>query len=549
MVNHPSTGARPTRSAVRTAAELMRVSEIRFRRLFETANDGILILDSETRQVTAVNPFMTRLLGYTREEFLGKELFEIGLLKDEEASQEAFTKLNDAGYIRYENLPLQTKSGELREVEFVSNLYDEDGSPVIQCNIRDITERKAAERMALERESALARSEKRYRTLFELGPVGVYCCDAAGIVREYNSRAAELWGRKPVLERCDERFCGAHKLYHSDGRSMPHHLSPVAAVLGGQIPFLCDEEVMIERPDGSRITVIVNIAPLRDADQRITGVINCFYDVTARKRMEATLRANEEQRRSSQVAIEEHAQKLELRVADRTRMLQETVTELEAFSYSISHDLRAPLRAMQSFAAALECDCGAQLGLQGKDYVRRIMTAAGRMDALIQDVLVYSRIARQDVPLERIELGSFVAGIVESYPHFDPALATIELVIPLGSVAANATALTQCFSNLIGNAIKFVRAGEKPHLRIWTEVDSDFRVKILFRDNGIGIEPAELEKIFGIFHQSDPTRPGTGIGLAVVRKAAERMGGTIRVESKLGAGSTFCLELKSALEI
>src|SRR5688572_4089779 len=121
------------------------ISELRYRRLFEAARDGILILDAVTLKITDVNPFMTELLGYTSDEFLGKELWEIGFFDNKEASQQAFLELQAEGYMRFEDLPLQTKDGEAREVEFVSNVYDEDGQPVIQCNIRDITARKMAE--------------------------------------------------------------------------------------------------------------------------------------------------------------------------------------------------------------------------------------------------------------------------------------------------------------------------------------------------------------------------------------------------------------------
>jgi PAS domain S-box-containing protein len=120
-------------------------SEIRYRRLFETARDGILILDAVTRKIVDVNPFLVELLGYTRDEISGKELWEIGLLKDAGASHDAFRELQKTGYIRYENLPLQTKLGKHQEVEFVSNAYMENGHRVIQCNIRDITDRKLAE--------------------------------------------------------------------------------------------------------------------------------------------------------------------------------------------------------------------------------------------------------------------------------------------------------------------------------------------------------------------------------------------------------------------
>jgi PAS domain S-box-containing protein len=134
----------PTSNPHSTPEEL-RTSEIRYRRLFEAARDGILILDASTLQITDVNPFMTELLGYTHEEFSGKELWEIGLFKDKEASQAAFQELQKTGYMRHEDLPLVTMKGEVKQVEFVSNVYDEDSKQVIQCNIRDITERKRAE--------------------------------------------------------------------------------------------------------------------------------------------------------------------------------------------------------------------------------------------------------------------------------------------------------------------------------------------------------------------------------------------------------------------
>jgi PAS domain S-box-containing protein len=243
--------------------------------------------------------------------------------------------------------------------------------------------------------------------------------------------------------------------------------------------------------------------------------------------------------RASRETLEQH-------VAERTVKMQEIITELESFSYSISHDLRAPLRAMQSYAAILASDFSEGVGAEGKEYIRRIVTAGERMDRLIQDVLVYSRVTRNEMPLERIELGSFIASILESYPQFDASHARIEVVLPLAPVRANATALTQCVSNLVGNAIKFVTPGMKPYLRIWTEVTVEQRVRLFFADNGIGIAETAREKIFGIFYQADQRYGGTGIGLAVVRKAAQRMDGSVRVESRLGEGSTFCLELKLA---
>jgi len=246
--------------------------------------------------------------------------------------------------------------------------------------------------------------------------------------------------------------------------------------------------------------------------------------------------------KESQAQLAEYAQHLEERVQERTARLQETVSELESFSYSISHDMRAPLRAMQSFAQILAEDCGDRVGPEGRDYIRRIIGASDRMDRLIQDVLTYSRATRHEIKLGPVDVGTLLDGIVESYPQFQPPHARIEIGRPLARVIGNEAALTQCLANLVGNAIKFVAPGVTPHVEVWTEVHGD-RVRLFVRDNGIGIEPEAHEKIFHIFYQLDRSYEGTGIGLAVVRKAAERMGGTIGLASTPGQGSTFHLDL------
>src|SRR5579864_859143 len=263
----------------RNSGEALRQSEIRYRRLFEAAHDGVLILDSVTRKITDANPFMDNLLGYPHEELLGKELWEIGLLADEQASHAAFQELQHNGQVRYEDLPLETKSGDRREVEIVANRYEEDGKQVIQCNVRDITERKRADK-------ASRASEERFRTLFELGPAAVYSCDASGMIQEFNSRAAELWGRTPLRGDTNERFCGSFKMFRPDGSFLPHDQCPMAQVASGKISEAQDKEVFIERPDGSRVIVIVNIRPLKNSNGEITGAINCFYDITERKQVE-----------------------------------------------------------------------------------------------------------------------------------------------------------------------------------------------------------------------------------------------------------------------
>ena len=173
----------------------VRVSEIRYRRLFEAAHDGVLLLDPGTRKITDTNPFMSKLLGYSRDQLVGKELFEIGLFKDEAASREMFRKLKRKHEVRYEDLPLESRGGRHQEVEVVANLYEENGNQVIQCNIRDITERKHAEEI-------LRRNEALFSALIGQAPVGVYVVDAGLRMRQVNHKALPVFGKvRPLIGR------------------------------------------------------------------------------------------------------------------------------------------------------------------------------------------------------------------------------------------------------------------------------------------------------------------------------------------------------------
>jgi len=169
---------------------------------------------------------------------------------------------------------------------------------------------------------ALRESQGRYRTLFDLAPIAVYSCDATGVIREYNNCAAELWGRKPVPGDTDERFCGSFKMYRPDGSYMPHHECPMGEVLSGNVPGISDGEVHILRPDGSRVIVIVNIAPLKNDRGEIAGAINCFYEITQRKQTEEHLRLLKDQ--------------LEERVDERTRELTESQCHLRELAAELN---------------------------------------------------------------------------------------------------------------------------------------------------------------------------------------------------------------------
>ncbi len=297
-------------------------------------------------------------------------------------------------------------------------------------------------------------------------------------------------------------------------------------------------EHRVRRRDGEWRLCSVRAVPVLGVDGAVQEWVGVHTDTTERKRAEEKLAEASE-------VIASRAGHLEKLVAERTAALRETIEELEGFSYSISHDMRAPLRAMQSFAQILEEDCSEALGPQGREYVRRIVTSADRMDRLIRDVLDYSRIARAELPRENVDLAALLNGILEGYPQFQPPMAEITVIFPVPRVHGNTAALTQCLSNLIGNAVKFVAPGVVPKVRIWAEVRGQ-RVHLFIQDNGVGIEPRIHDKIFEIFYRLGRDHEGTGIGLAVVKRAAQRMGGRIGLKSAPGEGSTFELELDTA---
>jgi signal transduction histidine kinase len=233
---------------------------------------------------------------------------------------------------------------------------------------------------------------------------------------------------------------------------------------------------------------------------------------------------------------------LEERVAERTASLRQMVEELEAFSYSVSHDLRSPLRVLEGYARVLLEDYASALPPPAQDMLDRIARASRRMDRLTQEVLAYTRVSRAEITLESLDLDLVLRAVIEQYPAILASRHLIRLRTPLGRVQGHLPSLIQCFSNLLENALKFVREGEPADIEVFSEANGN-RVRISVRDRGVGIEPAQQKRIFGIFERAaHPHVPGTGIGLAIVKKAAERMGGTVGVESVAGQGARFWLE-------
>ena len=308
-------------------------------------------------------------------------------------------------------------------------------------------------------------------------------------------------------------------------------------ILGGQ-PW--HGELINKRKDGSLYPEELTITPVTDPAGQITHFIAIKQDITERKQTEVAMGQAKD-------ALARLASELEKAVGERTAALRETVRELEAFSYSMVHDMRAPLRAMNSFARILYEEYGNRLDDTGCKYLARIFNSAERLDLLIQDVLNYTHVLRDQAPLTPVNLEELLHELQTTYPDWQQPQADVQIAGPIPNVLGHKALLAQCFSHLVGNATRFVASGVQPHIRIWAE-PRDGMMRISVQDNGIGILPEHRDRVFAMFQRIHPASQyeGTGIGLTIVRRAAERMGGQVGFDSEPGKGSTFWIDLQRA---
>lgn len=292
------------------------------------------------------------------------------------------------------------------------------------------------------------------------------------------------------------------------------------------------------RPDGEERWIVGRARAFRDSEHRVVRVIGTQVDQTEKRRAELDLLR-------AQAELRSYADNLERLVQERTAALQEVVTELEHFCYTITHDLRAPLRAMRGFAEAANEAFPVKANVQEGDYLQRIKTAADHMESLIRDALSYRQFTREELPVQPVDVAALVSKMLESYPELHPFRRHIKVVKPLPVVLGNPAALAQCFANLLGNAIKFAKAGQEPEVRVGAQLKGA-RTRIWVEDRGIGISPEILPQVFEIFTRGDRDHPGSGIGLALVRAVIQRLGGTVGVESERGEWTRFWFELPLA---
>lgn len=588
-----ATQARAYAAAERNARELrrsqlaLRNSEDRLRLALESADLGTWELDPRTRQ-TRWSARAAQLMGLPAEAEVAYDQFAHAVYAEDRAAVEHSLKraLDAKGDGHFELEFRSIAKDGVRWVSARGRAFFEDtpeGRAAARATgtILDVTHRKEVEewnQFLVEAGRALSESLDYRRTLSSLARLAVPrladCCAIDIVGSDGQIERLETIHRNPERAEVARRLNELYPIQPDAGDGVPGVLRYGRSEIYPQV----SQEALAraaENPEHLRLLREMGVhsallVPIRTRN-RVLGALTFFYAESGRTYSDLDLplaealavraglavdnallyqAAQQEiiDRKRAEHEVQRLNHELEDRVARRTAALQEINEQLEAFTYTVAHDLRAPLRAMQGFSQALLEDYAQTLGPTGADYAARVIGAAQRMDALIQDLLAYSRLSRSHLSSEPVELTPLAERVLVSLQSdLRSKQARVELTPPLPVVEGHPSTLELVLLNLVANALKFVAPGVQPHVRIWAKVGGT-QAKVCVTDNGIGISADHHERIFRVFerlHGAD-SFPGTGIGLSIVKKGIERMGGRVGVESDAGQGSTFWFELPLA---
>jgi PAS domain S-box-containing protein len=371
--------------------------------------------------------------------------------------------------------------------------------------------------------------ESAFHRLLDRLPAGAYTCDTDGLITYYNPEAARLWGRAPRLNDPADRFCGSSRIFSADGEPLAHDECWMALALRRQTEFN-GHELVIERPDGERITTLAHANPIHDENGTLLGAVNVLVDITDRKRAENLLRD-----------------------ADRAK---------NEFLATMSHEVRTPINAIMGFVDLLEVEVAGPLTEGQRGHLARVRAASQHLLGLVNDVLDLSKVEARQLVIRREPCHarhaaeSALAVVAPLAAARGIALRTAAAGEPDAAYEGDEDRVRQMLINLLSNAIKFSEPGgrveltygvARPIIQLAPEAVAERWVRFDVRDGGMGIAPDQLDRIFEPFVQVEQartrTRGGTGLGLTISRQLARLMGGDLTVESRMGSGSVFTLWL------
>ncbi|HXJ57808.1 MAG TPA: PAS domain S-box protein [Verrucomicrobiae bacterium] len=494
----------------RRAEEALRTSEASYRRLFEAAKDGILILDGQTGKIKDVNPILAETLGYSHTELLDRHLWDIGAFKDIIANKAAFEELRQRGYARYDDLPLETKRGGQRFVEFISNVYDVDGKQIIQCGIRDITDRKRADEQAAD---ALRELKDVKAAIDEHAIVAI--TDPKGKITYVNDKFCRIskYSREELLGQ-------DHRLINS-GSHPKEFIRDIWQTIGAGRVW--KGEIKNKAKDGTFYWVDTTIVPYLGEDGKPIQYIAIRADITERKCFEEAL---------------------------------ETASRMKsAFLANMSHELRTPLNGIIGFSEFLIDQKPGPINPKQQEYLNDILNCSKHLLQLINDVLDLAKVeaGRMELNLETFPLAKSldeVCAVAKAIAQKKHIVLQTQIAPGLDAVTLDQQKFKQVIYNLLSNAVKFTREGGRVDIAASPAASGRFRVAV--KDNGIGIKPEDVQRLFKEFEQLESGAArrfeGSGLGLALTKKIVELHSGAISVESEPGRGSTFSVILPLVAE-
>jgi PAS domain S-box-containing protein len=510
------------------AEQALRETEHRKSAILNAAMDAIITIDHHGA-ICDFNPAAEQTFGYRQEEAIGRPLAELIIperlrLRHSEGLARFLVSEEDAVTGKRIEMPALHADGHEFPVEFSISRIASMEPPMFTATLRDITAWKRNE-------------EQIARTLRELNDLKtaldehaiVAVTDARGKITYVNDKfcAISKYSREELLGQ-------DHRIINSGKHSKDFFRKLWETIGAGRV---WKGEIKNRAKDGSYYWVDTTIVPYLGSDGKPVQYIAIRTDITERKQAEDALKAAQER-------LSRHAEELEHQVAERTAHLNESVQSLEGVCYTMAHDLRAPLRAVQGFAQILLDEHAPALDPDGQRYAQRILNRAMKMDALIHDLLNYARLSHAELPITTIDLTALVEKVVRAMSQ-EIETRNAQVTFPsLPAIQANERLVAQILTNLLANALKFVAPGVTPQIQIRSEVGPEF-VRLSIHDNGIGIEPQFHERVFEVFqrlHADEQIYPGTGVGLAIVKKGMERMGGRVKIDPAVPSGTCFHLD-------